>query len=221
MCGRFATFSKVEEIIKYSNALSEALNWKPSYNVAPKNLHPVVIRQGKDTVLKLMQWGLIPSWARDKTIGSKLINARGETIDTKPSFRGAFGKRHCLIPANGFFEWKKPEKQPYFFCLSDRPLFTFAGIWEQWKESCGIMLNSFTIITTEPNDSVRRIHKRMPVILNRDMEEVWLNTEISNQHEQKLLLTPYSSERMEMWQVSSDVNYIDTAGENLIRKIVL
>lgn len=156
-----------------------ALNLPARYNVAPTQEMPVV-RKGAESprALVRMKWGLIPSWAKDASVASKMINARGETIAEKPSFRSAFAKRRCLIPADGFFEWSTREgaKQPYLIGFDDRRPFAFAGLWERWTGGEAPMV-TFTIVTTEATEALRPIHHRMPVILPPEAYDDWLNVD--------------------------------------------
>lgn len=162
------------------------------FNIAPTQQAPVV-RVGKDGARELatLRWGLVPSWAKDLAVGTRMINARSEGVEAKPAFRAAIRQRRCLVPATGFFEWKGApgRKQPFAITLPDRPLFAFAGLWETWKPREGDGVETFTIITADANDSVAEIHDRMPVILPVEAEDAWLAGEAI---EACKLLTPYS-----------------------------
>ncbi len=155
-----------------------------------------------------MHWGLIPSWAKDPSIGNKMINARAETLLEKPSFKRLVGKRRCLVLTDGFYEWRKEGKRkvPMRMLLKTRELFAFAGLWDRWKKPDGNEFQSFTIITIDANDLLRPIHDRMPVILGRDGEEKWLNPDLKDPSELLPLLKPYPSELMEAYDVSPLVN---------------
>ena len=155
--------------------------------------------------MKLYRWGLIPSWAKDPGIGSKLINARAETAAEKPSFRSAFKHRRCLIPATGFYEWGKTDsvKQPFFIRMQDTKPFAFAGLWERWHGTNDSNIDSCTILTTEANDVLSTLHNRMPVILDPDAYELWLNTDKARL---KRLMKPYRSEPLTVYPVSTYVN---------------
>ena len=171
MCGRY-TLTAPPEAIQRTFEVPERPNLPPRYNVAPTQAVPAV-RVGDDGARHLvsLRWGLIPSWADDSTIGARLINARAETAASKPAFRAAFARRRCLIPADGFYEWRKPTrpgaaKQPYRIARPDGSLFAFAGLWESWRDPVsGAALESCTILTTEANSALAPIHPRMPVIL--------------------------------------------------------
>lgn len=171
------------------------VEWPPSENVSPGEGIPVII----DPVtreLKIMRWGLVPYWAKDPAIGYKTINARAETVAEKPSFRAAFARRRCLIPASGFYEWLDigGRKQPFKFTVTDQKLFAFAGLWEHWQDPHGNELTTCAIITTTPNLVVGKIHDRMPVILEKDLRWAWL--ENRPLPELQSMLAPYPTEKM-------------------------
>lgn len=179
----------------------------PRYNIAPTQDIPDVITSGGNQLV-MFRWGLIPHWAREISIGSKMINARGETLREKPSFRSSLQRRRCLIPADGFYEWKREgsTKQPYRITLKNSELFGFAGLWDSWTAPSGEVINSCTIITTSPNELLEPIHNRMPVILSPAAEEMWLDPSISDSLLLENLLKPYPAELMQAYQVSSAVN---------------
>jgi putative SOS response-associated peptidase YedK len=190
------------------------------FNIAPSQQVPI-IRLGKDNrEMVLAKWGLIPSWAKDAKIGYKLINARGETVASKPSFRSAFKSRRCLIPANGFYEWKKLDKskQPYFMHMKDKEPFAFAGLWEHWQPAEGEAVDSCTIITTEANEFMKTLHERMPVILAPDDYSKWL---AADQTPDKLLklICPFPGEDMTAYPVSTMVNNPKNQEASLIQSI--
>ncbi len=217
MCGRFALYSSFSAIKEYADILNEIGELEANFNVAPGQIIPIVMKRADDNILEVARWGLLPFWAKDPKIGYRIINTRAETINQKPSFKAAFRYRRCLIPANGFYEWKKPEKQPFFIRLKDRELFTFAGIWEEWHHPDGSSLRTCSIITTEPNEIMQNIHDRMPVILPRQDEEKWLQQ--SEQTELLNLLKPYISDDMEIYPVSKAVNSYQNNSEKLLEKI--
>ncbi len=206
MCGRFALYSSFTAIKEYADILSEIEELEANYNVAPGQNIPVIIRKNNGNHLELCKWGLIPFWAKDPKIGYKMINTRAETINEKPSFKYAFQKRRCLIPANGFYEWRKEDKQPYYFHLKDRELFTFAGIRENWRSPEGEFVRSCSIITTSANNASENIHNRMPVILPQKSESIWL----ANEEPGKLieLLQPYPQNKISYHEVSKEVNSV-------------
>ncbi|AFZ30667.1 protein of unknown function DUF159 [Gloeocapsa sp. PCC 7428] len=207
MCGRY-TLSQSAEAIATAFGLDASPAMEPRYNIAPTQSVPVVVYSSeKQRQLQLMRWGLIPSWAKDPNIGSRLINARSETVSEKPSFRAAFRHRRCLVIADGFYEWQRQErkKQPYYFQLQDKQPFGFAGLWEHWQSSDGEEINTCTILTTEANELMRPIHDRMPVILNPQDYALWLNP-AAQPTELQDLLHPYSSQAMNSYPVSTLVN---------------
>jgi len=204
MCGRYS-FAVEDELIfeRFGVSVRSAI-YKARYNCAPsQNL--AVISTEDPAVLSFYRWGLIPFWAKDPSIGNKLINARAETIIEKPSFKQAFRLRRCLVLSDGFFEWKKAkEKTPYRISLQDCTPFSMAGIWENWKNPEGEVIRSFSIITTHANSLIENIHDRMPVILQREDEKKWLDS--SQEKELLGLLQPYPSEQMKTYPISKKVN---------------
>lgn len=203
MCGRFAIFSSLKGAMAFIRYVDELGGFDGTFNAAPGQMVPVLSTGGPQPRLSLMKWGLVPFWSKDEKIGYKLINARSETVGGKPGFRAAYQRRRCVIPANGFYEWKKPEKQPYFIHLQDRPLFFFAGLWESWKkDSASEPLETFTILTTEPHPKMKDIHNRMPVILSEGEEIHWLEPE----KEAAQLLQPYPGDDLIFHPVSRKVN---------------
>ncbi|NBJ14062.1 MAG: SOS response-associated peptidase [Dehalobacter sp. 4CP] len=206
MCGRFILTLTFEEVAEILN-IKDEIDWKPRYNIAPVQQVPVVVNDGANH-LKLFQWGLVPSWSKDSSIGNKMINARAETVDTKPSFRHSFQRQRCMILTDGFYEWKREEKKktPYRFMLADRTLFGFAGIWDSWMNPEGKTISSCAIITTEANELMAPIHNRMPVILDKEKEEVWLDASLSDSIVLKSLLVSYDAKKMNFYEVSSKVN---------------
>jgi putative SOS response-associated peptidase YedK len=179
----------------------------PSYNVAPGATMPVVVRNSPNRV-ELMQWGLIPFWAKDPKNSYKTINARAETVASSPAFREAFKRRRCLVPASGFYEWQQTErgKLPYFIHLKDIELFAFAGLYDVWKDAEGNELHTYTIITTTPNDLVEPIHNRIPVILHADDEAMWIDPKMNDTTALRALLQPFPNALMEADPVSRAVN---------------
>lgn len=208
MCGRF-TLSQSAEALAEMLQLDQVPELESSYNVAPTQPVATVLVEPKTNKrqLKLLQWGLIPSWAKDPAIGSKLINARAETLTEKPSFRSAFKHRRCLILADGFYEWQqlKGRKQPFYIYREDRQPFTFAGLWEHWQRHDQV-IDSCTILTTEPNELLRPLHNRMPVVLKPEDYDLWLDTEVNQPELLQPLLSPYPAEEMQAYPVSLRVN---------------
>ena len=208
MCGRYR-LTQAERFAEMSN-VRLAWNPKPRYNIAPTQTLPVLLDARPDELAEL-RWGLIPFWAQDKKVASGLINARAETVGSKPAFRDAYQKRRCLVPADGFYEWKKIDGGiiPHHIRMADGAPFAFAGLWESWRDPLrppdGEPVRTFTIITGEPNELVATIHNRMPVIIPRDRYEEWLSPE-TNAEQRKALLVPYPAEQMVADPISPRVN---------------
>ena len=204
MCGRYSFVTEDALIKERFGVTVRSAIYKARYNCAPTQ-DLAVIASDNPAELRCFRGGLIPSWAKDPSIGNRMINARAETLHEKPSFRSSFRSKRCLVPASGFFEWKREgNKTPYNIFLRDEPLFCFAGLWDQWVSGDGEVVHSFTIITTEPNALMAQIHNRMPVILGRDNERLWLETR--DESILKSLLVPYPAERMDAYAVSKLVN---------------
>ena len=205
MCGRFS-FSPLAKIIEDRFDVKVDSSYKPRFNSAPtQNL--AVITNEQPGRLCFFRWGLVPFWAKDSKIGNRMINTKAETISEKPSFRNAFKKRRCLVPADSFYEWKKitsSDKIPYRIMMKDQSLFAMAGIWETWKSPEGSDLHTFSIITTSPNRLMENIHDRMPVILHPDDEKRWLSETESPELES--LLKPFDENLMTAYPVSKLVN---------------
>jgi putative SOS response-associated peptidase YedK len=185
----------------------EGGQWSASYNIAPGTSAPVVPNLERP-VVALHCWGLIPSWAKDRAIGNRMINARAETLAEKPGFREAFRKRRCLVLADGFYEWKRQDRQkiPLFVRPRSRRPFCFAGLWDRWNAPGGEWLKTFTIITTEPNELLAPIHDRMPVILAPEAFTRWLSPEPKDPGSLADLLVPISGDGLEAYEVSTLVN---------------
>jgi putative SOS response-associated peptidase YedK len=209
MCGRFTLTDPDADLAVQFN-LPEIPDMRPRYNIAPTQ--PVaairVSPQGSNREMALLHWGLIPFWAKDPSLGSRLINARSETVAEKPAFRAAFRRRRCLVVADGFYEWQKQNgtKQPYFIRLRDARPFAFAGLWEHWEGADASVIESCTLLTTQPNDLLRPVHNRMPVILQPSDYDLWLDPEIQQADRLQPLLHPYSAEEMNAYPVSRWVN---------------
>jgi putative SOS response-associated peptidase YedK len=204
MCGRFSlTVNELELNLRFETE-GGATPYISRYNCAPTQMMAVISNQNPKQ-LSYYKWGLIPSWAKEPGIGNKMINARAESITEKPSYRVPLRSQRCLVPADGFYEWKlNGSKIPYRIFLKDIPVFSFAGLWDRWKDPAGNLVHSFTIVTTAANDFMKPIHERMPVILDPKDESLWLN---SNSEQQLLsLLKPCSSDIMEAYAISDLVN---------------
>ena len=208
MCGRFTLRLPPAELAEMFQVLRE-IETVPRYNIAPTQQIAAVRSNDGHRELTMLKWGLIPSWSKDDKIGARLINARGETVSEKPSFRAAFKRRRCLIPADGFYEWKKlsgKSKQPYLIGMKDEAPFAFAGLWEHWGKGADGSIESCTIITTTPNELLADIHDRMPIILPVDHWDVWLDHEITEAAALQSLLIPLPAEVMQRVPVSTLVN---------------
>ncbi len=209
-------------IKKYKIQLPE-VKLEPRYNVAPGAMMPVIVKGEEENTVKSMKWGLIPFWAKDPKIGYKMINARAEDIDKKPSFRKPIKTQRCLVPASGFYEWKKTDggkSIPYYFYLKNQKLFSFAGLFDVWKDAEGYPLYTYTIITTQPNEVVSPVHNRMPAILSPDDEQRWSDNSISDPEKILPLIKPYSTGDMETYEVSTLVNTPFLDSPNLIQKVI-
>jgi putative SOS response-associated peptidase YedK len=212
MCGRFTLTDPDADLAVQFN-LPEIPDMPPRYNIAPTQPVAAVRMAAESTVreIVLLHWGLIPFWAKDSRIGARMINARSETVAEKPAFRTAFQHRRCLVVADGFYEWQKQNgiKQPFFIRLRGARTFAFAGLWERWKGSDDDLIESCTLLTTEPNDLLRPLHNRMPVILHPDDYDLWLNPQIQEAEPLQRLLYPYPPEEMDAYPVSRYVNSPD------------
>lgn len=206
MCGRFSIAKKVEDIEKRFNAEMLVDDWRPNYNAAPTQNLLVQTSEQKDKI-KLFRWGLIPFWAKDPAIGNKMINARAETLNSKPAFKSLLKRKRCLVITDGFYEWKKngKMKQPFRIAMKNNELFTFAGLWDEWKDPEGKEVSSFTIITTEASGLIKPIHHRMPVIFDEENEKTWLDENIVPEDAVKLLL-PYHKENLIAYSISTAIN---------------
>lgn len=208
MCGRFALDLPPLKLAEHFNLVEEA-NYALSWNIAPSSRICSITADEQDhRHARLMHWGLIPSWAKDASIGNKLINARGETVAEKPSFRSAFKSRRCIIPASGFFEWKTAEgvKNPWYISLRSGDPMAFAGLWETWKPKDGETVESCCIITTDANDLMKPIHDRMPVILDREQWGGWLSTQEKRADKLLPLIHPHDGGAMQAWPVTRELN---------------
>lgn len=222
MCGRYTITGDLAELEKLVRFICKVVDFKPRYNLAPRQHALVLVWENGQAVLKPMRWGLIPSWSKDESIGDRLTNARADTITEKPSYRRPFEQQRCLIPADGFYEWQTTPggKQPFRFTRKDGGFFCMAGLWEKWirsprvgelnlddtEPSTGQVVETFTVITTEPNAMVARVHTRMPVILGPEHYQWWLEPKRFEPEFLKTLLRPYPAEDMDCCRVSTLVN---------------
>ena len=224
MCGRFARKSTQEVLADWFGVELEDMPWfAPSFNVAPQSVQPVV-RLSRDTgnlEFALMRWGLVPAWTKDAKIGYSTINARSEDVASKPVFREAFKKRHCLIPADNFYEWMRLDaksKRPYAIALNSGEPFAFAGLWESCRPKDGAPLETFTILTTSENELMRPIHDRMPVIVEPRDYDRWLDAGDPARPPVDLL-RPYPAEKMLAWPVSGQVGNVRNNDPALLERL--
>ena len=224
MCGRFTLTANIDEIIdRFSvEAFLQDDAYLPNYNVSPSQSVLAVINNGSINKMGYLRWGLIPPWAKDPSIGFKMINARAETLSEKASYRNAYKKKRCLIIADSFYEWKRLDnktKIPMRIKLKSDKLFAMAGLWEQWKSPEGKSIFTCSVITTTPNELVKDIHDRMPVILRPEDEKIWINPTITDTDYLNTLLKPIDSHLMETYEVSNLVNSPKNNTIDLIQKI--
>lgn len=221
MCGRYAQRTDAKKLAKEFK-VSEVPSVEPRYNIAPTQDVLAVNETGDGREMRFIKWGLVPSWAKDTSMGARLINVRSETVTEKPAFRQAFKHRRCIIPADGFYEWQKQKagerKQPFFFRMKDERPFGFAGLWERWEGEGGQVLNSCAILTTEANEVLRPVHDRMPVILNPDDYELWLGGDARELDLVKEMLRPFPGEEMTGYPVGLSVNSTKSQGVGLIER---
>ncbi len=224
MCGRFTLTDPDADLAVQFN-LPEIPDLQPRYNIAPTQPVPAVrvAPDGTAREMVMLHWGLIPFWAKDPKIGSRMINARSETAAEKPAFRAAFRRRRCLVVADGFYEWKKANgtKQPFYIRLRDTRPFAFAGLWERWKGHDDDVIDSCTLLTTQPNDLLRQVHNRMPVILQPRDYDLWLDPEVQKPELLQPLLLPYPPEEMDAYPISRYVNSPDNDTPKCIEPLPL
>ena len=225
MCGRYALYGPASRLREQFFAEIDDLpdDWGPRYNAAPMQLLPVIRqRPTGERVAHLLRWGLIPSWSKDEGIATRLINARGESVAEKPAFRAAYRARRCIIPASGFYEWMPLAggKQPYYIAPANDDFFGFAGLWERWGKSDGDTLDTFTIVTTDANDTIRPLHERMPVILEPDNYGLWL-AKATDLDRVRQLFVPCPDTLLRMHPVSKAVGNARHEGPSLIEPVKL
>jgi putative SOS response-associated peptidase YedK len=207
MCGRYRLSRRKQIVEEYFDSPSDEEEWVPRFNIAPTQPVATVRQVGASRVLASMRWGLVPSWASEISTGNPLINGRSEAVLEKPAFRDSFRNQRCLIPADGFYEWRRAGgKQPFHFGMKDDSLFAFAGIWDRWKSQTGESIESCSILTTEPNELLNDVHDRMPVILPGRHYEAWLIAPASEAEKLVELLLPFDESRMRRYPVGSLVN---------------
>ncbi len=209
MCGRYVLIADPNLIQQSLDwPVSSPVNFAPRYNIAPTQLAPVITNEHPHE-LSFFRWGLIPSWAKEEAIGNKMINARADGIADKPSYRSAFKRRRCIVPASGFYEWQKgagKTKTPMYIQVKDQDVFAIAGLWEVWHNANGDQIDTFTIITTDANAFMQPIHDRMPVILHKKDYEQWLDPKEVPASTLLPLLKPFDADQMTAYEVSRAVN---------------
>jgi putative SOS response-associated peptidase YedK len=212
VCGRYRLSRRKQLVEEYFDSAPWDDDWNPRYNIAPTQPIPVVRQNPKEPVseLSLMKWGLIPRWSKDPSGAASMINARSETAATKPAFSDALKTRRCLIPADGFYEWKRDgkAKQPHCFEVNNGELFAFAGLWDRWKNLDGTWIKTCSILTTTPNAVTTTIHDRMPVILDPENYDLWLDPGMTKVEAVSDLLKPYDAQLMKCYPVSTRVNSV-------------
>jgi len=225
MCGRYRLSRRKQIIEEHFDTADWQENWSPRFNIAPTQPVPVIRQHPKEPVRQVatMRWGLIPHWSKDGSIAASTINAKSETAATKPAFRDPFKFRRCLIPADAFYEWKKAgaSKQAFCFEVNDAELFAFAGLWDGWKNPEGQWVKTCTILTTTPNAVTSVIHDRMPVILDRECYDLWLDPGMTNVQVVSELLKPYDKRLMRCHPVSNRVNHVANDDEDCSRPILM
>jgi putative SOS response-associated peptidase YedK len=212
MCGRYRLSRRKQILEEHFDSVSGEEDWSPRYNVAPTQPVLIIRQHSKEPrrEFSLARWGLIPWWAKDSSGAARMINARSETAATLPAFRDALKARRCMVPADGFYEWKRlgSVRQPYCFEVNDGELFAFAGLWERWKDPSGKPVETCAILTTAPNAVTSAVHDRMPVILNPDAYDQWLDPGFSDVAAVSELLKPYDGQAMRCFPVSARVNHV-------------
>ena len=226
MCGRFGLIHSLEEILRVYSLDMGMINFQPRFNIAPSQyILTITAQENRDesiNIASFYKWGFVPSWSKDSSVGSKMINARAETVNEKPAFSSAFKNRRCLIPASGFYEWQTQSnggKQPFWISAADGGLLTFAGLWESWISNGGDQLQTCTIITTSANNSLSNIHTRTPVIIRPDKFNTWLKGDYSSTQPSPTTtnLLGSSPDGITLaWPVSRRVNNTSNDGADLI-----
>jgi putative SOS response-associated peptidase YedK len=225
MCGRYRLSRRKQLVEEYFETAPWDDDWSPRYNIAPTQQIPVVRQHPKEPIrqLSLMKWGLIPAWSKDSSSAAKMINARSETAGTKPAFRDPLKSRRCLIPADAFYEWKRngTSKQPYCFEVNDGEIFAFAGLWDGWKNTEGRWIKTCSILTTTPNTVTSAVHDRMPVILDPNDYDLWLDPGMNDGGTASELLKPYGARLMRCYPVSTRINHVANDDEECSRPVEL
>lgn len=223
MCGRYTLYQKEDHLSdRFNLAAKPVIKVTNNYNVSPGQAMPVITQSGTGNVADLMRWGFVPSWSKDMKIGYRLINARSESLFAKPMWSKAVLNYRCLIPASGFYEWQlagdSKSKQPFFIHPKDQQLFAFAGLWSLFKDAEGFETKTFSIITTGANKEMATVHDRMPVILKPGQESHWLEPSLGQQDVLSMLV-PYEDNKLDIYEVSPDVNNPRNNDAHLVHKL--
>jgi putative SOS response-associated peptidase YedK len=223
MCGRYRLSRRKQLVEEHFDSAPWDDDWNPRFNIAPTQPVPVIRQNPKEPVrdLSLMKWGLIPAWSKDLSSAARMINARSETAHTLPAFREAMKLRRCLVPADGFYEWQRrgSAKQPFCFEVGDGGLFAFAGLWERWRDPSGQWVKSCSILTTTPNAVTSAIHDRMPVILDPDSYDLWLDPGMRDVAAASDLLKPYDARLMRCFPIGTRINHVANDDEECSRPV--
>jgi putative SOS response-associated peptidase YedK len=219
MCGRYS-LACIDDLCGRFRVIDPMIGFRSHFNIAPGSTNPVIVVHERAEAV-MMQWGLVPHWAKDITATHRPFNARAEGLAEKSMFRDLLRTKRCIVPASGFFEWKQEggRKVPFYFHVRDDPVFAFAGLYDVWSNPAGTTLTTCTIITTTPNELMAPIHNRMPVILRQDDEMRWLSRDVLPADEVKRILAPYPAELMEAYPVSERVNRTDADDEGVIAPV--
>ena len=203
--------------------LAKGVDFSPHYNIAPSASVPVIRQTPEgERVADLLRWGLIPHWAKDPSIGNKLNNARSESVTEKPSVRNAYKRRRCLVPASGYYEWQEvpgERKQPWYIRLKSGEPLAMGGLWESWTSPEGEIVRTFCVMTTGPNEIMKSIHDRMPVIIAARDWATWLDTQREGDNSMSIFLAPFAADAMEAWPVSRKVSSAREEGAELIEHL--
>ena len=225
MCGRYRLSRRKQIIEEYFESAPWDDDWNPRYNIAPTQPVAVIRQHPKEPVRQIstMGWGLIPHWSKDASSSASTINARSETAATKPAFRDPLKFRRCLIPADGFYEWKRTgaSKQPFCFEVNDGELFAFAGLWDGWKNAEGQWIKTCSILTTVPNAVTATVHDRMPVILQPESYDLWLDPGMTDAQVVAELLKPYDARLMRSYPISTRINHVANDDEDCSQPVEL
>ena len=220
MCGRYTLIADLGDLAQRFEFDGTDFSYDPGYNIAPTE-SVLTVRKIDGREPAFARWGLIPFWAKDPKIGARMINARAETVAEKPAFRNALKRRRCLVLADGYYEWQKTPvgKRPYRIIMKSGEPFAMAGLWETWKDPQGNVVPSCTIITTSANDYLAPIHNRMPVILTRESERLWLDAGVEDMNCLSGILTPYPDDNIDAYEVSTMVNSTRNDGPEVIARV--